>query len=144
MRLRWVWAPQYRSAGTSMSPIESLSRRVPRALMPIGTSCRSGCDCAFMLKTSKCLILRLVDLAFDPGADVARPRDLREPLIEHELGDTGGGRQLGLQDVGLAREQHAFGAQVRPHLVGTCLGRRDEAGIVEPPRSRRVGGETDR
>src|SRR5579859_1710319 len=37
-RLRWVWAPQYRSAGTCTSPRLSNSRRVPVARSPIGTS----------------------------------------------------------------------------------------------------------
>ena len=35
-RLRWVWAPQYLSAGTSTSPRLSNSRRVPVAASPIG------------------------------------------------------------------------------------------------------------
>src|SRR5215469_2013480 len=39
-RLRCVCAPQYRSAGTSISPIESVSRRIPVAGMPIAVSCR--------------------------------------------------------------------------------------------------------
>src|SRR6267142_3625432 len=144
MRLRCVCAPQYRSAGTSMSPIESLSRRVPLALIPIGTWRSTGCEFSLMLQPSQRLILGLVELTFDPGPDVARPLDLCEPLIEHELGDSGCGRHFRLQNVGLTRKQHAFGAQVRAHLIGTRLGRRDEAGVSEPPRSRYVGGETDR
>src|SRR6266478_6527322 len=37
-RLRWVWAPQYRLAGTSTSPRLSNSRRIPLASRPMGRS----------------------------------------------------------------------------------------------------------
>src|SRR5205807_7533031 len=68
------------------------------------------------------LVLRLVELTLDPGADVARALDLRQTLIEHEFGDTGCGRQFRLQDIGLTREQHAPCAEIRTDLVGTRLG----------------------
>src|SRR5262245_8471719 len=37
-RLRWVWASQYRLAGTSTSPRLSNSRRIPVASRPMGMS----------------------------------------------------------------------------------------------------------
>src|SRR5256885_3006763 len=48
-------------------------------------------------------VLRCVELALDPGPHVPRPLDLRQALVEHELGDAGGRRHFRLQDAGLAR-----------------------------------------
>src|SRR5919106_5323353 len=77
-------------------------------------------------------VLRRVELTLDPAADVARPLDLRQSLVEHELGDARGRRHFRLQDVGLAREQHAPGAEIRADLVGARLGRGDEALVGDP------------
>src|SRR5229473_2988065 len=100
-----------------MPPIESVSWRSPAAAMPIGISCSSGCGLSLMARVpserprvsrrSNLSVLRPVELALDPGADVARPLDLRQTLIEHELGDANCRRHFRLQDVGLAWEQHA-------------------------------------
>src|ERR1700681_1522620 len=114
-----------------MPPIESVSWRSPVAAIPIGMSCSSGCVLSLMARilserspVSRLLhlsILRPVELALDPGADVARPLDLRQTLIEHELCDARGRGYFGLQDVGLAWEQHAPRTQARADLVGARL-----------------------
>src|SRR5437879_2787794 len=63
-------------------------------------------------------VLGAIELTLDPGANVARPVDLRQALVKHELGDAGGGRHFRLQDIGLARKQHASGALARTDLIG--------------------------
>src|SRR5262245_34902419 len=72
-------------------------------------------------------VFRPIELRFDPTTDVVRPFDLRQPLVEHELGDTRRGRHFRFQDVGLAREQHPLRAQARVDLVRTRLCGNDEA-----------------
>jgi len=78
---------------------------------------------AFLLSkyVAACSILRLVELAFDPAAHVARAFGLRQTLVEHELGNARRRRDFRLQDIGLAREQHALGAQLGADLIGTRL-----------------------
>jgi hypothetical protein len=49
-------------------------------------------------------IYRVVELAFDPRPQVARPCDLRKALVKHELGDADGRRELGLENVALTGE----------------------------------------
>ena len=78
---------------------------------------------AFLLSkyVAACSILRLVELAFDPAAHVARAFGLRQTLVEHELGNARRRRDFRLQDIGLARERHALGAQLGADLIGTRL-----------------------
>ena len=52
-------------------------------------------------------------------------------------------RHFRLQDVGLAREQHALRAKIRANLIGARLGRSDEAFVGDPPRPRGIGRESD-
>src|SRR6266550_9110156 len=125
-----------------MPPIESVSWRCPVAAMPIGTSCSSGCILSLMARVlselppvsqlSNLSVLRPIELALDPGADVARSLDLRQIVVEHELGDADCCRHFRLQNVGLAREQHAPRTQTRANLVGARLGRGDETCVGEP------------
>jgi hypothetical protein len=61
--------------------------------------------------------MRLVELAADPAADVARALDLRQAPVEHELGKALRSCHLRFQDAGLAREQHALGAQIGDDLI---------------------------
>ena len=71
-------------------------------------------------------VMGLVELAFDPGADVPWTLDLSQARVEHEFGEARRCRDFRVQDVGLAGEQHALGTQHRADLVGGCF-RRDEA-----------------
>ena len=79
----------------------------------------------------------------DPGPDVLGARHLSEPLIEHELRHAHGGRHFGLENVCLARIQHAARALFRADLIGGGLSGRDEAGIGEPARAGGVGRKAD-
>src|SRR6185503_2967851 len=132
-----------------MAPNESLSLRKPVAPVPMGKSRIFGAcltsPWSFVFSVGMgrlpfCFginwVFRLVELALDPGPDVARMLDLRQPLVEHEFGDAGRRRDFRFQDVGLAREQHALLAQDRPDLVGARLGRDDEALVGDPPGPR--------
>src|SRR5258708_27695652 len=89
-------------------------------------------------------VLRLVELTLDPGPYGARPFDLGETLVEHEFGDAGCRRDLRLEDIGLARKEHAFRPEARTDLVGGRLGRDDETFVGEPPRARRIGRQSNR
>src|SRR6266566_2070164 len=116
-----------------MPPIESVSWRCPVAAMPIGTACSSGCILSLMARVlserspvsrlSNLSIMRPVELSPDPGADVARSLDLRQIVVEHELGDADCCRHFRFQNVGLAREQHASRTQAWADMVGARLGR---------------------
>src|SRR5438067_7451743 len=88
-------------------------------------------------------VLWLIELTLDPAADLAGPFDLRQTLIEHELGDARRGRNFGLEDVGLARKQHTLGAKFGADLVGARLRRDDEALIGDPPRPCGINRQPD-
>src|ERR1700722_16496041 len=105
-----------------MPPIESISCRVPPALSPIGTNW-TGRVIRFVSRlvmsgASGGRVLRSVESVFDPSSDIWGAFHLREPLFEHELGHPGCSSDLRLENVGLARKQHALRAEVRADLVG--------------------------
>ena len=58
---------------------------------------------------------------------LAKPTTSRQALVEHEFSNARRRRDFRLQDVGLAGEEHAFGAQLEAHLIGTRLSGRDKA-----------------
>src|SRR4051812_11644753 len=84
-------------------------------------------------------IFGLVQQTLDSGTNVARRVGLGKPAIEHELRDARGGGNLGLQNVGLAREQHLLRAKSRADLFGDRLSRDDETVVGDPARLRCVG-----
>ena len=88
-------------------------------------------------------VVRGVELFLDPGPRVARALDLRQAVVEHEIRDAGCRRNFRLQDVGLARKQHALRAQAGIDLIGGRLGGGDEACVGDPPRLRDIGRESD-
>src|ERR1700731_3332972 len=62
------------------------------------------------------LVLRLIELTFYPSTNVARALGLRQALVGHELGDACCSGHFRLENVGLARKQHALRTQARTHL----------------------------
>jgi len=85
----------------------------------------------------------MVEVSFDPCADIRRPLHRGETIIEHEPGNARGCLDLDFQDVRLRRKEHPSLQLLRANLVGNGPGCFDEQFIGRPLRMRQVDRQSD-